>query len=203
MSEKLALILDFNVLEENDLSLIEFMTLLKLNHNEIDLEINNNVLDSLQNKQFIKIVKDNEENLTIIREKSKLLIDFLLIEGLNSNYKNKKVIKKSSRSVNEGFEEFITEYRNLWKGLKVGSMGSHNSCSDKLSRWLKENPQYSKEDVLKAAKIYINSLDNYQYLQQADYFVYKKDTYGESSRLSSFIDETEVNNNTDWTSKLS
>jgi len=203
MSEKLALILDFNVLEQNELSLMEFITLLKLNHNEIDLDINDNVLDSLQNKQFIKIVKDNEENIVIVREKSKLLIDFLLIEGLNSNYKDKKITKKSSRSINEGFEEFITEYRNLWKGLKVGSMGSHNSCSDKLSRWLKENPQYSKEDVLKAAKIYINSLDNYQYLQQADYFIYKKDAYGESSRLSSFIDETEVNNNTDWTSRLS
>lgn len=202
MSEKLALILDFDVLEQNELSLIEFMTLLKLNHNEIDLDINDNVLNSLQNKQFIKIVKDNEENVTIIREKSKLLIDFLLIEGLNSNYKDKKITKKSSRSINEGFEEFITEYRMLWKGLKVGSMGSHNSCFDKLSRWLKENTQYSKEDVLKAAKIYINSLDNYQYLQQADYFIYKKDAHGESSRLSAFIDETEVNN-TDWTSKLS
>lgn len=203
MKERLALILDFNVLEQNQLSLMEFMTLLKLNHNEIDLDINDNVLNSLQNKQFIKIVKDNEENVTIIREKSKLLIDFLLIEGLNSNYKDKKVTKKSSRSISEGFEEFITEYRSLWKGLKVGSMGSHNSCSDKLSRWLKENPQYSKEDVLKAAKIYINSLDNYQYLQQADYFIYKKDAHGESSRLSAFIDETEVNNNTDWTSRLS
>lgn len=203
MNEKLALILDFDFLESSNLSLIEFITLLKINYKEIELEIDNNVLISLQEKQFIKIVKDENEEIIILREKSKLLIDFLLIEGLNDGYKEKKVVKKSSRSINDGFEEFITQYRNLFKGLKVGSMGSHNSCSDKLSRWLKENPQYSKEDILKAAKIYINSLDNYQYLQQADYFIYKKDAHGESSRLSAFIDETEVNNNTDWTSRLS
>jgi hypothetical protein len=201
MNEKLALILDFNFLESSNLSLIEFITLLKINYDQIDLEINNNVLNNLQEKQFIKIVKDENEKIIILREKSKLLIDFLLIEGLNDSYKEKKITKKSSRVLNDGFDNFITEYRSLWKGLKVGSMGSHNSCSDKLSRWLKENTQYSKEDVLKAARIYINSLDNYQYLQQADYFIYKKDAHGESSRLSAFIDETEVNN-TDWTSKL-
>lgn len=202
MVEKLALILDFNFLESSNLSLIEFITLLKINYDQIDLEINDNVLNNLQEKQFIKIVKDENEKIIILREKSKLLIDFLLIEGLNDGYKEKKVIKKSSRSINDGFEEFITQYRNLFKGLKVGSMGSHNSCSDKLSRWMKENPQYSKEDVLKAARIYINSLDNYQYLQQADYFIYKKDAYGEQSRLSNFIDENEINNNSDWTSQL-
>lgn len=202
MVEKLALILDFNFLESSNLSLIEFITLLKINYDQIDLEINDNVLNNLQDKQFIKIVKDENEKIIILREKSKLLIDFLLIEGLNDGYKEKKVVKKSSRSINDGFEEFITQYRNLFKGLKVGSMGSHNSCSDKLSRWLKENPQYSKEDVLKAARIYINSLDNYQYLQQADYFIYKKDAYGEQSRLSNFIDENEINNNSDWISQL-
>ena len=196
-----AFILDFQVLSDQNLNLIEFMSLLKLNYNQIDYDINNDILNSLQDKQFIKIIKDNEETITILREKSKLLIDFLLIEKLNSDYKQKKISQKSSRTINDGLDEFIIEFRGLWKGLKPGSMGSFAGCKDKMIRWIKENPGYTKEKILNSAKTYINSLDNYQYLQQADYFIYKKDLHGESSRLSAFIDDEIVSNN-DWTSKL-
>ena len=68
---------------------------------------------------------------------------------------------------------FVKEYRNLWKGLKPGSMGHEQGVKDKLFRWMQSNTEYSKEDIIRAAKLYIKSLDNYTYLQQADYFVYK------------------------------
>ena len=201
---KEAFILDLNFLKEQNLSVIEFITLLKLNGSNIDLvliefESEIYILEKLQEKQFIKIITYSE---VILREKSKLLLDFLSIESNHSNYKEKKIIKKSNRVINEGFDEFIEEYRNLWKGLKVGSMGSPMACKEKMLRWMGENPNYSKEDILKAAKIYINSLNNYQYLQAAHYFIYKKDGKEEDSRLSAFIEEKEVDN-TDWTTKLS
>ena len=198
---KESFILDLNFLEEQNLSIMEFITLLKLNEVNIDLTLEDVILNSLQEKQFIKIIKDNEETITIIREKSKLLIDFLSIESSQSDYKNKRINKKSNRVINEDIDEFIDNYRLLWKGLKSGSMGSPNACKDKIIRWMKDNPKYSKEDILKAARIYIQSLNNYQYLQAADYFIYKKDGREESSRLSAFIDEIEVNN-IDWTSTL-
>ena len=81
-------------------------------------------------------------------------------------------------------------------------MGSENACKEKMLRRRGENSQYSKEDILKAAKIHINSLNNYQYLQAAHYFIYKKDGKEEDSRLSAFIEEKEVDN-TDWTIRLS
>ncbi|HEX8586111.1 MAG TPA: hypothetical protein VF680_17095 [Allosphingosinicella sp.] len=199
---KEAFILDFKVLNDQNLSLLEFLTLLKLTYPEMEYEINDDVLNSLQEKQFIKIVKDEEQSITILREKSKLLIDFLLIEGLNSDYKVNKVNKKSERVINNGIDDFVNEFRGMWKGLKPGSMGSFAGCKEKLIRWMKDNPQYSKEDVLKAARIYIKSLDNYTYLQQADYFIYKKDAFGESSRLSAFVDEQETSN-VSWTNTLS
>lgn len=197
-----AFILDLNFLKEQNLSVIEFITLLQLNKIETNLTLDDNVLCDLQEKQFIKMFKDGNELVTIIREKSKLLIDFLSIESSHSDYKSKKIVKKSNRVINEGFDEFIEEYRNLWKGLKVGSMGSPMACKEKMERWMKENPNYSKEDILKAARIYINSLNNYQYLQAAHYFIYKKDGKEEDSRLSAFIEEKEIDN-TDWTTKLS
>ena len=194
---KEAFILDLNFLKEQNISPEEFLVLIGLNNN-LNIEHSKSWFTSLEQKGFIK------RNLSevILREKSKLLLDFLSIESNYSNYKEKKIIKKSNRVINEGFDEFIEEYRKLWKGLKPGSMGSENACKEKMERWMKENPNYSKEDILKAAKIYINSLNNYQYLQAAHYFIYKKDGKEEDSRLSAFINETEPDN-TDWTVKLS
>lgn len=199
---KEAFILDLNFLKEQNLSVIEFITLLQLNEVDTGLQLDLGVLHDLQEKQFVKLIVDKFGTTQILREKGKLLLDFLSIESNYSNYKDKKIIKKSNRVINEGFDEFIEEYRNLWKGLKPGSMGSPSACREKMERWMKENPNYSKEDILKAAKIYINSLNNYQYLQAAHYFIYKKDGKEEDSRLSAFIEEKEVDN-TDWTVKLS
>ena len=199
---KEAFILDLNFLKEQNLSVIEFITLLQLNEIDTGLQLDLDILHNLQEKQFVKLIIDKFGTNTIIREKSKLLLDFLSIESSYSDYKSKKVVKKSTRIISEGFDEFIEEYRKLWKGLKVGSLGSYKTCYDKMKRWMSENPNYSKEDILKAARIYIKSLDNYQYLQQADYFIFIKDGKDENSRLSAFIDEQE-SNNTDWTVKLS
>ena len=199
---KEAFILDLNFLKEQNLSVIEFITLLELNEIDTGLQLDLDILHNLQEKQFVKLIIDKFGTNTIIREKSKLLLDFLSIESSYSDYKSKKITKKSNRVINEGFDEFIEEYRNLWKGLKVGSMGSPMACKEKMLRWMGENPNYTKEDILKAAKIYINSLNNYQYLQAAHYFIYKKDGKEEDSRLSAFIEEKEVDN-TDWTSRLS
>ena len=199
---KEAFILDLNFLKEQNLSVIEFVTLLQLNEIDTGLQLDLDILHNLQEKQFVKLIIDKFGTNTIIREKSKLLLDFLSIESSYSDYKSKKVVKKSTRIISEGFDEFIEEYRNLWKGLKVGSMGSPMACKEKMLRWMGENPNYSKEDILKAARIYINSLNNYQYLQAAHYFIYKKDGKEEDSRLSAFVEEKEVDN-TDWTTKLS
>ena len=194
---KEAFILDLNFLKEQGISPEEFLLLIHLKNNNIGNLFQDQFHD-LEKKQFVKII-DNE---IILREKSKLLLNFLSIESNYSNYKEKKIVKKSNRVINEGFDEFIEEYRNIWKGLKLGAMGSPSACKEKMLRWMKENPNYSKEDILKAAKIYINSLNNYQYLQAAHYFIYKKDGKEEDSRLSAFIEEKEVDN-TDWTTKLS
>jgi len=195
---KEAFILDLNFLKEQDISPEEFLLLIKISNNTHSLE--SNQYDNLHNKLFVKY--NYQDGCVELREKSKLLLDFLSIESNYLNYKEKKIIKKSNRIINEGFDEFIEEYRNLWKGLKVGSMGSPMACKEKMLRWMGENPNYSKKDILKASKIYINSLNNYQYLQAAHYFIYKKDGKEEDSRLSAFIEEKEVDN-TDWTTKLS
>ena len=185
-------ILDFDLLKENNLSIGEFKILIELYENIY----NPTIVDKyIEHKGFIKIVDNN----TILREKGRLLIESCIYKQNNNININPKQISKVVKS--SEFDNFVVEYRLLWKGLKQGSMGSINSCRDKLKRFLKENPDYTQEDIIKAAKTYINSLDDYKYLQQADYFIYKKDKFGEQSRLLAFIDEDEVKES-GWTSKL-
>ena len=153
---------------------------------------------SFPTKQFIKI--DHEKRIHL-REKGKLLLEFLSIEKIGS-LKSEKVVKKSARAIKVKIsDDFVNEFRNKWKGLKPGSMGSFAACKEKLIRWMSDNPSYETEQILKAADIYINSLTNYTYLQQADYFVYKKEGKDEHSRLGAFIDEIETKSE-GWTSQL-
>lgn len=188
-----AFILDFNLLAEHNLSIDEFLVLIHLN----DELYNNstNVLKPLEEKQFIKIISDEK---VILREKGKLLLELISIEKISSS--NKKRIVKSDRLVNSELNSFINDFRNKFKGLKPGSMGSESACKLKMFRWMKENPQYTPEQILNATEIYIKSLNNYQYLQQADYFIYKKEGKDEQSKLSAFIDEIAVDD--DWTTTL-
>ena len=187
-------ILDFQVLKEQNISINEFLGLIHLYEN---LGTESNILGSLQQKQFIKLA----EHEIIIREKGNLLIELLLIEKVNS-VKSKKEIRKSERLVSNELNSFIEEFRDKWKGLKPGSMGSLSTCKEKMRRWMQENPTYSPQQILKAADIYINSLNSLTYLQQADYFIYKKDGKEESSRLSAFIDEINTKVTDNWTSQL-
>lgn len=189
-----AYILDFNVLAEQNLSIEEFLVLIHL-----DDELYNSsmcVLKPLEEKQFIKIINDEK---IILREKGKLFIELISIEKLSSTKNNKQTVK-SDRLINVELDSFINDFRNKFKGLKPGSMGSEASCKMKMYRWMKENPSYTPEQILKAADIYIKSLNNYQYLQRADYFIYKKDGKEESSGLAAYIDEIEVDD--DWTTNL-
>ena len=189
-----AYIIDFNLLAEQNLSIEEFLVLIHL-----DDELYNNsmrVLKPLEEKQFIKIINDEK---IILREKGKLFIELISIEKLSSTKNNKQTVK-SDRLINVELDSFINDFRNKFKGLKPGSMGSEASCKMKMYRWMKENPSYISEQILKAADIYIKSLNNYQYLQRADYFIYKKDGKEESSGLAAYIDEIEVDD--DWTTNL-
>lgn len=199
-----SLILNFDVLKEQNLDPLDLLYLYSLYDNSIKYECFDYMyvnFDKLQENLFIKII-DKE---IYLREKGKKLIDFLTIESEMSFNTGKKNIKKSKRTINLLVDERVDEFRNKWQGLKPGSMGSKKACKEKLNRWMKENPEYSFEDILKAADLYLATEGaNLRFLQRADYFIFKQDTYkDEMSRLSAFIDELDGNNNVqDWTTNL-
>lgn len=195
-----SILIDYNILKEVSLSLKEFLFLYQLYLQEDIVEINSEEKEQLQNKQFIKIL----EKEIILRQESIELINFLLTDSKSSFIKKKKKITKSTRKINQEVDDRVDEYRFKWKGFKTGAMGSPKSCKQKLTRWMKENPKYSFDDILKAADLYIDSIENPRFMQRADYFIFKHTiNKEEESRLSAFIEDIDKSQaEGDWTSTL-
>lgn len=90
-------------------------------------------------------------------------------------------------------ENWIQDYRNLFRGRKPGAMGDLNACTVKMKRLLLQYPQYSKEQIMKAAETYVDSCGpTYKFLQRADYVISKEDSAKiSSSRLLTFLEDVE------------
>tara|TARA_R110000822_G_scaffold73853_8_gene177606 strand:+ start:5212 stop:5817 length:606 start_codon:yes stop_codon:yes gene_type:complete len=198
-----ALVFDFNVLEECSLNPMEFLFLYYTHIGEPIKYMFDIDLEKLESKKFIKIVLEEEQRHIELRQTALDLIELLQVE-VGHKLNNTKTITKSKRAINQDLEDRLVEFRSKWKGLRAGSMGSVKACRDKLSRWMKENPEYTIEQILKAADMYIDSLHgDYRFLQRADYFVFKQEgNREESSRLSAFVDEIDNFQPENWTSNL-
>ncbi len=202
------ILINYDKLKHYHISLQEFLELYriysKLQNNEdiidekIDLLIN---YKHLEHHKYIKIIE--EDDSIILREAGKMLIeDFMVIDINDIIRESKKTKILDNKTLNNVVDSYIKDYRNKWKNLKAGSMGSPKACKEKLIRWLKENPEYDMDQVMKAADLYIKTEGrnkNYAYLQRADYFIFKKDGKDEVSRLSAFIEEIDIEQEEDWT----
>lgn len=202
MSKERVTVIDLIVLEEYGVSLNELGAIISIYHDDDKLDFNDAGVDyeKLQENKFIKIIKDSEKNHYLLRQKGQDLIATLVGRGIEVKKKTKK-----KKQINVDVLTRLQEFRSKWKGLKPGSMGSLSSCRDKLTRWMQENPDYTFEEVLKAADAYLESLQgDYRFLQRADYFIYKQENNREeASRLSAFIDEIDLDTSqSDWTTKL-
>lgn len=89
-------------------------------------------------------------------------------------------------------ESWIDEYRDLFRNTRSGKMGDKTACIRNMDRLLAANPQYNKEDILKATRHYIRTCNDYNYLTQADYFISKTDTKTGNvvCKLLTYLEET-------------
>lgn len=197
MNKRKIYTIDIAILNEFDLSINEACAIINIGDDEFLFDDTNVEYTKLQDKKFIKIIKEDNKDKYLLRPKASDLID---------KFQTIQVVAEKKNEIAVDIKEKIEEFRSKWKGLKPGSMGSLKSCYLKLARWMSENPEYSFEEVLQAADLYIESLGgDYRYLQRADYFIYKQENNREeSSRLSSFIDEINISGGAqgDWTTQL-
>ncbi|TXG81476.1 MAG: hypothetical protein E6R13_06105 [Spirochaetes bacterium] len=125
----------------------------------------------LEDNHFISI----KDDVIIIRGKTELLFD-VQKESLKQEYISNEL-------------DWVQEYIDLWpKGIKSGNRlirPNLTSAKNKLNTFINKY-KYSKEDILKATKKYINEFaeHNYKMITCGDYFIEK---FG-SSLLASYID---------------
>ena len=155
---------------------------------------------------YLKFVGDLD-GLNIIAEHNMMMISYLestdwvkVTGGIGVNFELRaKAIELFTPSTTaekvEDVDEWFQELRDIFKATKkVGAMGDANAVKDKLKRFRRKNPKYTKQQILNAAKAYVQSCakDGYRFLQQADYFIEKQDTSKIGrSRLSIFLEELE------------
>jgi hypothetical protein len=88
-------------------------------------------------------------------------------------------IQDDIKKVKNNVSEWIDEWYDLFpKGIKVFGYlvrSDKNGCLRKMKDFIKLNPQFSKEIILKATKNFIDycKLNNYSSIQMAHYFISK------------------------------
>ena len=66
-----------------------------------------------------------------------------------------------------------TEYLQLFLDANKNKRGTVKSCVMRMKRMFIENPDVRKHEVIGATKLYLESINDYTYLKQADYFIHK------------------------------
>ncbi len=186
----------------NNLDVFELFTLVGLYSNLFENYVNEELFEKLVEKGFIESTrfqtKLSAKGLKLMRS----------ITQINTPItKNKRVLGRKIEATEDIDYSFVDEFRSIFKGTKAGAMGTAKLVGLKLNRFMKERPEATKDVIMEAARRYLNSLNSYNYVQQADYFIYKRDpiTMEESSRLSAFVDEVLANpghQDEDWTTRL-
>jgi len=158
-----------------------FLFLQALFHKDEDMlkYLKNVDLEYLQSNNYIRII-----NISVSAE------DFIDDVILLDKSKNLFINSESEEKV-FNVENWYQDYRRLFAGTKPGAMGDKKATLKKLQKFLKDNPEYTVEDIFNITREYIDSFQgNYKYLQQADYFIYKEDTNKiVRSRLLTLLEE--------------
>jgi len=208
---KKSIIIDIKCLTITPLNLNHILTLLKvqfyLDKDLLNYEVRQEDLDYLTLNKYILLFDEKIKGQKYyLREKGKVTLNKIVQIESKDYDENKLVLKdKSNKDKIEDYEAFVNKFRSLFKDLRIGSMGNLKAVKDKLKRWMKDNPEITKKEILNATNSYIESLKgDYRFLQRADYFIYKQNQRKEeSSRLSLFIEEEQKEVvNSDWTTSL-
>lgn len=154
------------------------------------------------------IIEDPSSGELLITQRWDDVISNILLDSENDNIESR----------NERIEGLACELMEIFpKGKKSGTnvywRGNKKDITLRLKKFFKLYSNYTKEQILKAAKRYVSSFDGkYDYMRVLKYFIWKAERkIGEDGKL--FVEETSElanvienedseNINNDWTSRL-
>ena len=163
----------------SDLSLIELMLL--YDHKNSDLIDTTQLFNELENKKYVKWTDEG----VVLREKGLKVLSLIEME---KNNPVKELIESK-----DDIEDWIEEYRALFKSTGPGKTADVKTLVKKMRWFYKEYPELADKDlIMEATERYISteSLSSYRYLQRADYFISKEDSSKiKISRLASYCQD--------------
>ena len=86
----------------------------------------------------------------------------------------------------------IDEYREMFRTLNNNKAGSRMSVVKKMEMFIKNHPDVTKEDIIKATKLYLSEFEegnSVVFMKQADYFIYKQELIGGKQIVFSKLEE--------------
>lgn len=86
------------------------------------------------------------------------------------------------------------EYRPLFRDVAKDRAGSPSGCIKRMKSFFSTHPEVRKQDVIAAAKLYIDSITNPKYMQSADYFIIKGKGADTTSRLEQYLEMVKDSN---------
>jgi hypothetical protein len=156
------------------------------------------ILTNLTNKQLISRIVENNRSISL---------EDLYSNNLRLTSKGELIFKEFVKSApsNEKLVPYkvawIEEYYDLFpKGIKSGGFyvrSSIQDCSNKMFKFLNDNPQFTKDIILEATKSYIKDCEarNYDKMKLAPYFIVKDGTSMLSGYCEAYVQG--INDNQD------
>lgn len=135
---------------------------------------------NIDDRDLFKLIKDRIITKDYIKQQFILLIPI---------YKSDEGTIDLPETTMRFIDNDIDTYRILFKGVRVGNMGNKKNCIDLMNKFLIEHPNYTVNDIIGASLYYIQNTD-YQYIMNAENFIYKLDDKGNyTSKLETVLEE--------------
>jgi len=83
------------------------------------------------------------------------------------------------------------EYRALFKDINKERAGPKRAVEERMLLFMANNLSYTKEDILDATRLYVQSLSSPEYIKSAHYFIYKGTGKSKTSMLEMWLERLE------------
>lgn len=131
-----------------------------------------------------------EKEIFELLKKTKLIKSLEMrgyLQNINGEYIISQKLQETLNEVNDT-DWILDEYREKFSydsTGEAGKMGDASAVVIKMQRFMLTHPELTKEQILEATDMYIQSVTNKKYLKQADYFIFKKESHTDASEVSS------------------
>lgn len=91
-------------------------------------------------------------------------------------------------NIQNDVENFIDEYRSMFKGYRIGNMGNRKRCINLMVRFILDNSNYTINDIRSAVHYYIQNTEP-RFITSAENFIFRITDKGEESKLYDVMEE--------------